>query len=92
MDAGHDAVCSLLDDFYGESRAQFEPYPYIHADREAVGHLFSVAAGLNSMVLGKPQVLAQVTGAMESAPAHGAVRKLLADWADIGTPRWLQTC
>lgn len=77
-DAGHDAVCSLLEDFHGESRAQFEPYLYTYADRQAAGHLFSVAAGLDSMVLGEPQILGQVTGAMESALAQGAAGKLLA--------------
>ncbi len=77
LDAGHDNVCSLLEDSHGESRALFEPYFYTYADEQAAGHLFSVAAGLDSMVLGEHQILGQVTRAMEAALAHGAAGKLL---------------
>lgn len=78
LDVGRDAVCSLLEDCHGESRALFEPYLYTYADEQAAAHLFSVAAGLDSMVLGEHQILGQVTRAMESALAHGAAGKLLA--------------
>jgi glutamyl-tRNA reductase len=46
---------------------------YSHYEDEAAEHLFSVAAGLDSMVLGEPQVLAQVRAAFRRAEREGAV-------------------
>ena len=48
-------------------------YLYQHRDAEAVRHLFRVATGLDSMVLGEPQILGQVKDAWAVARAHGAL-------------------
>lgn len=45
---------------------------YSHYEDHAADHLFSVAAGLDSMVLGEPQVLAQVRAAFRRAEREGA--------------------
>ncbi|HZD79267.1 MAG TPA: glutamyl-tRNA reductase [Actinomycetota bacterium] len=45
---------------------------YSHYDEAAAQHLFAVAAGLDSMVLGEPQILAQVREAHRRAAAEGA--------------------
>ncbi|WP_434991113.1 glutamyl-tRNA reductase [Xanthomonas melonis] len=46
---------------------------YQHQEAEAVRHLFRVATGLDSMVLGEPQILGQVKDAWAVARAHGAL-------------------
>ena len=50
---------------------------YRYRDEEAVRHLFRVAAGLDSLVLGEPQILGQVTRAWELARGQGTVRVVL---------------
>jgi glutamyl-tRNA reductase len=46
---------------------------YSHYEDDAALHLFRVAAGLDSMVLGEPQILSQVRAAHRRAEAEGAI-------------------
>jgi glutamyl-tRNA reductase len=57
----------LWADACGVPLADFVEHSYLLADEEAVGHLLRVAAGLDSLVLGEPQILGQVTDAYMTA-------------------------
>ncbi len=56
---------------------EIEPYLYLHTDRETIRHLFRVACGLDSMVLGEPQILGQMKNAYQTARRAGALDKIL---------------
>jgi glutamyl-tRNA reductase len=53
--------------------AQLTEHLYRFVDEQAIRHLFRVAASLDSMVLGEPQILGQLKGAYASAKACGAL-------------------
>jgi glutamyl-tRNA reductase len=53
---------------------RLDPYLYRRHDAEAVRHLFRVATGLDSLVLGEPQILGQVKDAYQQARASGALK------------------
>jgi glutamyl-tRNA reductase len=53
------------------------PHLYSQHDDAAVAHLFEVAAGLDSAVIGESEILGQVRSAWEAAQAHGATRSTL---------------
>jgi glutamyl-tRNA reductase len=50
---------------------------YVHSGRDAVDHIFRVASGLNSMVLGEPQILSQIRDALDIARKQDAVGPML---------------
>ncbi|MDR3299964.1 MAG: glutamyl-tRNA reductase [Candidatus Accumulibacter sp.] len=56
---------------------ELEPYLYTHPEREAVRHAFRVASGLDSMVLGEPQILGQMKEAARAAREAGALGTML---------------
>jgi len=68
---------AFLSDARGVPVADLYPHLYRFADDEAVRHLLDVAAGLDSLVLGEPQILGQVTRALELARGIGASGPLL---------------
>lgn len=61
----------------GVSSAQFRDSMYHLSDRAAIAHVFRVAAGLDSLVLGEPQILGQVKSAYELARQEGSAGSML---------------
>jgi len=57
----------------GVDPASIESFLYMHLDRDAVGHAFRVAASLDSMMIGEPQILGQVKDAFALAQTCEAV-------------------
>ena len=57
--------------------AGLDPYLYRHEGKDAIHHLFRVAASLDSMVVGEPQILSQVRDAFRRSEAEGAASHTL---------------
>jgi glutamyl-tRNA reductase len=72
-DAAKSDLVRFVSDFSGVADREVAPHVYDVADLEAARHLFRVAAGLDSMVVGEPQILGQVKEAHTMATvAHTA--------------------
>ncbi|HWR88101.1 MAG TPA: hypothetical protein VN277_06760, partial [Acidiferrobacterales bacterium] len=75
-DDSHKAV-KWFCDFHHLPANDIQPHLYLFPDQEAVKHAFRVAAGLDSMVLGEPQILGQMKTAFTLAHKSGATGKIL---------------
>ncbi len=62
-----------LHQFHGMKPGLLEPFLYIHSGINAVRHVLRVACGLDSMILGEPQVLGQMKDAYQKAVNAGSV-------------------
>jgi glutamyl-tRNA reductase len=60
-------------EFFGIKAEELRPHLIAYRDHEAVSHLFRMAASLDSMVVGEPQILGQVKEAFAVARATGTV-------------------
>lgn len=72
-DEGADAALADWLATHPGDAAGLHAYLYRHADREAARHLFRVASGLDSLVLGEPQILGQVKQAWATARGAGTL-------------------
>jgi len=75
---GSDYLVRFLSEQQGLPPAQFESPLYTWEDEEAVDRLFSVAAGIDSMIVGENEILGQVREAYSLASARKAIGPVLA--------------
>ncbi len=66
---GEDGIVDFLADYSGLGGDSIRPVLYRMQDRDAVTHLFKVASGLDSMIIGEYEVLGQVRRALQDAEA-----------------------
>lgn len=83
-DGGAEAAIAWLATHNGLGEPVLRDYLYQHVDAAAVRHLFRVATGLDSMVLGEPQILGQVKEAWSMAREASAMK--------TGLDRLFQQC
>ena len=78
---GLSAIGQVLAEHSGMSMGDLTKYAYVRYSEAAVEHLFAVASGLDSAVIGEQQVLGQVRRAYASAEANQTVGRVLHDLA-----------
>jgi glutamyl-tRNA reductase len=74
-------VSGMLARHAGLDVSALSPFLYVHYAASAVEHLFSVAAGLDSMVVGEAQILGQLRGAYGVAVEAGTVGRAMHELA-----------
>jgi glutamyl-tRNA reductase len=73
IDAAIDSTAHFLADYHKLPYADLRPYLYALPQHNAVRHAFRVASGLDSMVIGEPQILGQMKDAVRQADAAGGL-------------------
>jgi glutamyl-tRNA reductase len=76
-DQYEDSITRWLSEFHQLKNVELKPYLYEYRDQDAAQHLFRVASGLDSLVLGEPQILGQLKTAFEKANSNQSVKTVL---------------
>ena len=63
--------------YHNLKKENVEPYIYMHSNNDAVQHILRVASGLDSLVLGEPQILGQIKDAYGTANQAGTLGRQL---------------
>ena len=86
--AGREHIFRFLSRYHDMPGHVLEDVSYAHASQDAVRHIFRVASGLDSMVLGEPQILTQIRDALDAARAAGTagpyLQRLATDALKVG--------
>lgn len=76
-DVSADLLLGWLSGFHGLAPDALAQHHYAYEDEQAISHLMSVASGLDSLVLGEPQILGQVKQSYQLAKRQAAVGGIL---------------
>jgi glutamyl-tRNA reductase len=74
-----DELVTFLSDYHHVAPQAFQPHLFALENSAAVAHLFRVAAGLDSLVVGEPQILGQVKDAYQTAAGKRCVGPVLSN-------------
>ncbi len=85
---GRDKVYQFLTRYHDMPAHVLDEMSYAHTGQDAVRHMFRVASGLDSMVLGEPQILSQIRDALDAARTAGSagpyLQRLATDALKVG--------
>ena len=70
-------VFAWLQQYHSMPEEMVRKASYVHRGHDAIDHIFRVASGLNSMVLGEPQILSQIKDALDTARDRESVGPML---------------
>ncbi len=70
-------IIEWLSQFHGLQRSEFNAHLYTHQHVDSIRHALQVACGLDSLVLGEPQILGQMKQAFAQANEQGTMGSLL---------------
>jgi glutamyl-tRNA reductase len=71
------AIIHWFSQFHGLEENQIKEHIYLHAHEATIRHAMEVACGLDSMVLGEPQIAGQMKSAYATANENGTIGQLL---------------
>lgn len=72
-----ESIREWLSHYHQMSATELKPFLYSYSDKSAVRHVLRVASGLDSMILGEPQILGQIKDAYQVADQAGTLDMLL---------------
>ncbi|MBL4763378.1 MAG: glutamyl-tRNA reductase [Gammaproteobacteria bacterium] len=70
-------LINWLRNYHQLEETDISSYVYLHPERKAIRHILRVASGLDSMILGEPQILGQLKTAYAAAKSAGATKTIL---------------
>jgi glutamyl-tRNA reductase len=84
LDTAREEIVRFLSEYHQLPAESFTPHLFSFSEAEVAQHLFRVAAGLDSLMVGEPQILGQVKDAFQAAAERrctGPVLRKLFDWS-----------
>ncbi|MGJ8682238.1 glutamyl-tRNA reductase [Paraglaciecola sp.] len=69
-----DSIATWLAEFHGVDSREIQNNSYLHIQQQAIHHIMRVACGLDSLMLGEPQILGQVKQAFTDAKNSGVIQ------------------